>query len=51
MLLRMLLVLIAVAGLSIGGCVKRQPTEPKAPTEEVEEAAGMAEEVAEDESM
>lgn len=48
MILRLLLVLVAVAGLSISGCEK-DTTPPKAPTEaEVEEVVEDAAEVVED---
>ncbi|MDH4203720.1 MAG: hypothetical protein OEV87_12630 [Phycisphaerae bacterium] len=45
MMLRMLLVLVAVAGLSMGGCKKQEPAAPAeepAASEQVEEAADEA---------
>ena len=54
MLLRMLLVLVAVVGLSVSGCEKKEPTTPPAEvpavveeaTEAAEEAAPVVEEAA-----
>ena len=51
MMLRMLLVLVAVAGLSLGGCQKKEPAAPAETTpaaEEVEEAAEEAAPAAEE---
>lgn len=44
MMLRMLLVLVAVAGLSLGGCQKKEPTAPTDTTPAVEEVEDAAEE-------